>query len=111
MIYGIEETTDLRSPETKIKKFASKLRAIKWSENSGGLAWEGSAKKGIPVSQQNWHHRYRYVYSMPLGWRSPSKKKLSETARLYSTGTYYTTMNDILATSIRNDGEAIGSKK
>lgn len=65
MIYGIEETTDLNHPETVVRKFESLTRARKWAEQSGGLAWGGAADESLPVTQQNWHHRFRDLYEMP----------------------------------------------
>ena len=48
MIYGIEETTDMRYPETKVVKFGSRNRAIAWVKDEQGFAWEGAARNDIP---------------------------------------------------------------
>lgn len=70
MIYGIESTTDLNNPETKIIKFASEAKARRWlAAGSGGFAWPGAARDDLPPSQQNFHRRFRSAYRMPTGWR------------------------------------------
>ena len=78
MIYGVEETTDIRHPETVIVKFRTELQARKWAENSGGFAWSGAATESLPRQSQNWHKRFRRIFLMPYGWRPPSKKKLDK---------------------------------
>ncbi len=71
MIYGIEETTDMRYPETKVVKFGSRNRAIAWVKDEQGFAWEGAARNDIPSQQQNWHRRLRWIYLVKD--RHPSK--------------------------------------
>ena len=71
MIYGIEETTDSRFPETKVVKFTSRTRAIAWAKTDQGFAWSGAARNDIPSVQQNWHRRLRAVYEVKD--RRPSK--------------------------------------
>lgn len=72
MIYGIEKTTDLRYPETKVVKFTSRKQAIAWASKGGDFAWAGSARHDIPSQQQNWHHRLRDIYEIPTGERPPT---------------------------------------
>ena len=64
MIYGIEQTTDSRNPETKVLKFTSRKRAIAWAQDIQGFAWSGGARNDIPVPQQNWHRRLRDLYEV-----------------------------------------------
>ena len=64
MIYGIEETTDSRFPETKVVKFTSRTRAIAWAKTDQGFAWPGSARDDIPAIQRNWHRRLRVIYEV-----------------------------------------------
>ena len=71
MIYGIEETTDMRYPETKVVKFTSRKRALTWVKQDQGFAWAGGARNDIPVQQQNWHRRLRDIYE--VSERHPSK--------------------------------------
>jgi hypothetical protein len=71
MIVGIEQTTDLRHPETLIKVFRAEAPARRWltAPGVGGYAWRGAADAALPLQQQNFHHRFRYAYRMPHGWR------------------------------------------
>ena len=72
MILGIEETTDHRSPETKLVKFASEPAARRWAALGGGFAWPGAADSSLPVHVQNWHRRLREVWTTSGGFRLPS---------------------------------------
>jgi len=47
MIYGVEQTTDSRYPETKVVNFSSRKRALEWVKDSGGAARAGGAR-GMP---------------------------------------------------------------
>ncbi|MDA8209189.1 MAG: hypothetical protein M0Z92_09355 [Actinomycetota bacterium] len=106
MIYGIEQTTDMRYPETKIVKFTSRKRALAWLADDQGFAWAGGARHDIPASQQNWHSRIRACYEV-VGFRRPSDKKLREEAHRISTPTYRRNAADVLAGEIRSQGERI----
>jgi len=84
MIYGIQETTDHRSPETRIVRLSSVRAAQRWLADGGtALAWPGSvpASKGgvggedIPLSSQNFHHRLKSAYETPSGWRLPGVRE------------------------------------
>ena len=97
MFYGVEQTTDQRCPDTKIKKFTSLKQALKWRSNSGGYAWPGAARNDIPGPLRNFHHRLREVYEMPRGWRKPSSKQLNKEAWERSTSMYPRSSNEILA--------------
>lgn len=66
---GIERSTDLQRPDVKISKFQSRRRAIEWARGGGGFADPGAAREDIRPTLQNWHHRHRYVYEMPPGFR------------------------------------------
>ncbi len=57
MYYGISQSTDLREPQTKVKKFTSKRAALKWAETSGYLTHGEHAD-----AMRNHHHTFRKVY-------------------------------------------------
>jgi hypothetical protein len=59
MIVGIEQTTDGRSPETKIARLAGRERALAWVSAGGG------------------YHRLREAWEMPPGWRMPTRKAIA----------------------------------
>jgi len=107
MIYGIEDTTDTRYPETKIMKFTSRERALAWVAEDQGYAWGGSAKADIAAQQQNWHSRLRALYEMPKGWKPPSKTELQrEVAQRRGMG-WRRRAEDILGSHIRREGERL----
>jgi hypothetical protein len=108
MLYGYEQTTDLRYPETKIRRFTSRKAAIDWLRaGRDKFAWPGAADSSLPPVSQNWHRRLRRVFEMPRGWRPPSQKQLGiETAR-NATPTYHRTPNDELARHILLNGVEI----
>ena len=107
MIYGIEDTTDLRASETKILKFTSKASALTWVGQLQGFAWPGSARDDIPVPQSNFHHRLRAVYDMPPGWRPPTPKEQASWVAQYRGSTYLRHGVDLIAQRIRRDGDPI----
>lgn len=107
MIYGVEQNTDLRCPNTKIVKFTSIKKAKEWRDKNLGYAFPGAANEDLPVTQQNWHHRIRTIYEMPYGWRFPSKQYLREKANRNSSPTYPSHPNDIAATIIWRDGDEL----
>lgn len=76
MIIGIEQTTDARSPETRVARLRSRAHAEEWARASGDYAWSGAADDAVHVCQQNWHRRLRDVYEMPAGWRMPTKREI-----------------------------------
>lgn len=75
MILGVERTTDVNHPETKIIRLATERRSVKWMSEGGGVAWTGAARADLPVSQQNFHRRLRYVFRMPAGFRLTRKAR------------------------------------
>ena len=77
VIVGIEQTTDTRSPETKIVRLIGRERAIAWVSAGGGHAWPGAADARLPVQQQNHHHRLREAWEMPSGWRMPTRRAIA----------------------------------
>ena len=107
MIYGIEQTTDSRYPETKIVKFTSRKRALGWAAQGGGFAWEGGARGDIPAQQQNWHHRLRDLYEMPPGWRPPTQREQSAYLDRYRGSSQRKTRADAIALGIHRDGDRI----
>ena len=79
MICGIEETTDMNHPETKVVWFTSKVKALQWKQSkSGDYAWSGAADGNLPPTQQNWHRRFRRLYELPKGFRKPTLKEFSK---------------------------------
>ena len=107
MIYGIEQTTDLRNRETKVEKFSSMAKAIKWGKRGGAFAWNGASRSDIDPQTQNWHRRLRSIYQMPYGWRPPSRTKLDEVVQKSYSSTYYCSRHDALANAVIKDGEEI----
>lgn len=69
MIVGVEETTDMRYPQTKIVHLSSEAAARKWLSGGGGFAWPGAADESIRPSMQNWHRRLRSAYVLPPRFR------------------------------------------
>jgi len=98
MIYGIEQSTDLRYPGTRIRKFSSEKAALKWKSRGGGYTHTD------PDSVRNWHHTIRRVFRMPPGWRPPSRAKLRKEAKEKSTPSYPRNENDVLAAYIEGQG-------
>ena len=106
MIWGIEQSTDMRNPRTVIKKFSTRKSALKWASESGGYSDKGAANNALPVPSQNWHHSFRYVWETN-GWRSPSVAKLDEMAWKISTSTYPRYARDVLASLIEKNGTEV----
>lgn len=106
MIYGIESTTDMRYPETRIQTFTSLKRALAWLAEDQGFAWSGSARSDISVQQQNWHRRIRECWEV-FNFKTPSQKELNVRAQRISTPTYRRNVNDVLASEIRHQGTRI----
>ena len=103
MLYGIEQTTDMRYPGTKIVKHASKKSALAWLHAAQDFAWVGAAKGDIPVQQQNWHHRLRSLYKCERFRPSSLEKRIKKASEI-STPTYRRTANDVLAGGIMSAG-------
>lgn len=108
MIYGIEESTDSRSPCTKIAKFATRKKAEAWrAKCQGEFTFPGAANPDLPATQSNFHRTLRRIYEMPQGWRKPTDKELraivwAERGSIYSPGT-----QEVLARQIWRAGEEI----
>jgi hypothetical protein len=107
MIYGIEDTTDLRYPETKIEKFRSVAQALEWASHGGLFAWPGAASHLIPGPQQNFHHRLRKAYKMPTGWRPPGRREQDAYMERNRDSRYHRTADDFVAECIREHGERL----
>jgi len=107
VFYGVERTTDLRYPETVVKKFSSLKAALAWKAKDTGCAWSAAADKTLPIAQQNWHNRHRSVYRMPPDWRPPSKKELSRRAAMTRGSMYSRNTCDELASAVHVDGEEV----
>ena len=58
MIYGVEQSTDLRDRRTKIKKFTSLQSALKWVSSSGGFTYDN------PEEARNYHRTFRELYEL-----------------------------------------------
>ncbi|WP_304459230.1 hypothetical protein [Alicyclobacillus sendaiensis] len=97
----IEQSTDLRSPRTKVRFTTSVRQARQWCEGSGQFTY------GDPESARNWHRTFIKVYQLPVGWRKPSDKYLQEKARQASTPTYPRTAVDVLADEIRKVAQVV----
>lgn len=97
----IEQSTDLRHPNSKIR-FTQSKRTVKeiLSKRESRYTYPD------PKAARNWHHTFTYIYELPAGWRIPSKKSLQKEAYKCSTPTYPRTADDILANQIM----AIGTK-
>jgi hypothetical protein len=79
---GIEQNTDLKHPETAIRRFRSEREARRWlDEYETRHAFPGAARNDIPPIQQNWHVRLRRVIVTPPGWRFPSKAEQAKYVR------------------------------
>jgi len=107
MFYGVEQTTDMRYPETKIVKFRSKTTALKWESKGGGYAWKGAADETLPTTQQNFHRRLRSIYETPKGWRPPSKKELTKMTHELSTTTHTVTIEEALVICLACDKSVV----
>lgn len=104
---GIEQTTDLRYPETRIESFTSRRAAQRWLDSwDNGFAWAGAARSDVSPGMQNWHHRLRTVHEMPVGWRPPTKREQVEHAQRYSTSAYRRRPADYIASVIRRDSDS-----
>lgn len=91
----IEQSTDLRYPQTKIWFTRSLREVAKLRERSGRFTYSD------PEAARNWHRTFVEVYELPAGWRKPPEKQLREQARKESTPTYPRNSMDILAWIIR----------
>lgn len=101
MIYGVEQSTDLRDPRTRIRRFRSEPAALSWAAHSGQFTYAD------PEGARNWHHTFRTLYRMPKGWRPPKPQTLFREAERQSTRDYPRTSDDMLAEHVRRDGERI----
>lgn len=101
MIYGIEESTDLRNPRTVIKKFSSENAARKWAARGGGFTYDD------PEAARNYHHTFRRVYRMPMRWRMPSKSKIEYEWRRRQGSVYSPSMASIMASEVEKAGEEL----
>ena len=59
MYYGISQSTDLRSPNTEVKKFTSKKAALSWQ-----AIGNGAYTYGDPRGARNYHHTFNRVYEL-----------------------------------------------
>lgn len=68
MFIGFERSTDMRCPNTKIKKFPSEKQLRRWlgldinPERSDGHG--GTYTHADPKAAMNWHHDIRYGYQV-----------------------------------------------
>lgn len=58
MYYGVEQSTDLRRPNTVVKKFVSRFAALRWRDESSK---SGRTTFADPEGARNWHHTFRRV--------------------------------------------------
>jgi hypothetical protein len=95
MIYGIEQTTDLRDRQTRIKKFTTKARALTWLSEGGKLAFPGDPK--------NAHHRLRELWEVK-GSKPSWKKAYKDYITNCRHSTYRRYPEDFEAGAIRDHG-------
>jgi hypothetical protein len=100
--YGIEQSTDMRAPQTRIIRFRSKAAALKWRDERGGELTHDD-----PEAARNWHHTFRSVYVTTEGL--PSRKAMEAMAFRESTSMYPKTMQDIMARMIFMRGAEVES--
>jgi hypothetical protein len=96
----IRQSTDSRSPNSRIEFTISKKAILAALEEKAKLSYAD------PAGARNWHHDIASVYELPIGWRKPSQKYLSEKS-ICSGTTYYRSETDILAEKIMCDGDRI----
>ncbi len=101
MIYGIEQSTDMRCPQTVIAKFTSRRSAMRWLEPARLTHGEDAE------TVQNFHHTLRTAYEMPVGFRLPSPKQLSVRAFKNSSSAYPRNSRDIIASIVRAAGTKV----
>lgn len=99
MYYGIEQSTDLRNPQTVVKKFTSRKAAIAWKDAPGK---SGRSTFADPEGARNWHHTFRQVYEIHgrIDRKHPAFKDRG-------TSTYPRCDADNLASYIAAHGEAV----
>ncbi|MFA4971314.1 MAG: hypothetical protein WC683_01790 [bacterium] len=59
MLYGVEKSTDLRNPQTVVKKFLSRKELLQWMDQRSGEYTHAD-----PEAAQNWHHTFRSGYEL-----------------------------------------------
>lgn len=102
MLYGIEQTTDLRDRQTRIKEFPNTkkglIKAQEWAGGSGKLAFH---------DPRNHHHRLRQIYR--ITGPKPTWKKAYQLYRREMRGhsVYQRYEVDFQASAITQNGERI----
>ena len=97
MYYGIERSTDLRDPQTVVKKFVSRGTLERWVKHK-----RFANTYADPEAAQNWHHTLRYGYEL--------KGRINKRDGFFTdkgTPTYPLTTADKLGNYIRRYGEEI----
>jgi hypothetical protein len=97
----IRQSTDSHSPRSKVEFTASK-RVV-----SAALDEKMKLTYADPAGDRNWHHDITSIYELPIGWRKPSEKYLSEESIRRSSSSYPRSQIDILAGKIMCDGDRI----
>jgi hypothetical protein len=97
----IRQSTDSGNPRSKVEFTTSKRVVI------DALGEKMKLTHADPVGAKNWHHDITSVYELPIGWRKPSEKYLSEESIRRSSSSYPRTEIDILAEKIMCDGDRI----
>lgn len=98
--YGIEQSTDLRNPQTKIIRFRSKAAALKWRD-----AKNGEMTHADPAAARNYHRTFRSVYATTESL--PSRKAMEDMAFRESTSMYPRRAEDIMARILFSRGERV----
>lgn len=96
MLYGIEQSTDMRCPRTVVKKFTSRKALAYWLMGGGGYTYAD------PDSARNWHHSFRSGFE--LSGRIDKSNKIFKDS---GTPTYPRNATDNLATYIQTFGKSI----
>ena len=101
----IRQSTDLKSPNTRIR-FVSSKKLVREALNE-----EKKLSFSNPEAAKNWHHDLSYIYEIPFNWRKPREKYLTEKSEKTRGGCYPRNREDILAHEISKVGREIKSEK
>ena len=99
--YGIEQSTDSRCPQTRVKRLSNRATAERYAAMGTRLTYAD------PDVARNWHHTFYSAWAMPSGWRAPSPTCLAAAAQRSSSRDYPRTSADVLALAIERDGERV----